>query len=212
VVALLVMCVTIGSVWASAGASTGNDVLDDAALEDAVLTLDDLPAGWSEDRSLPPLAAEPTGGFCDGPNEAARADAAGAVASTQIAFADGADPAAVVIESAFAFPTAKAAKKFMKTTRAAVEGCPDWKAETDAGTVTRSVASIPFRELGDDTIAVRITGVPEGATSGSSVDQVVVREGNHVLSVLPDTGTLQAPTTRQVVRKALARLDRALQG
>jgi hypothetical protein len=210
--AFLLVVVTVGTWWGSASAKDERPAaLDAVGLESAVLALEDLPTGWSEDTAPPPLTPEDSGGFCDRPNEAARAQTAGAVASAQVTFTDGSADGASVTETAFSFPTVKAAKSYMKATRAAIDACPSWKALSDDGAMTRSVAPISFRKVGDETIAVRITGIPDGATTGDSIDQVVVRKGNHAITVMPYAGLASTrPRTRAFVDEAVKSLGRAL--
>jgi hypothetical protein len=207
--ALVVLVTSLTAAGGAAAAGTGPLVLDGPALTATLLSLDDLPSGWTrDDEALPPTPDE-TSGFCNGPNEAARAQAAGATASASVTLDEATDGRSVN-EAAYAFPTRTAASSFVKETRRAAAACRSWQVSGPDGTETVSARQVTFPKVGDQSLALRNSAV---TTTGerSSADQVTVRVGNHVVTIFTSGAGSRNRLTRTAVEQAVENLEQALE-
>jgi hypothetical protein len=89
------------------------------SLNPLLLDIEDMPTGWAV-NATPPLISSPTGGVCNGPNSAARADASGSnVRSTYVSYSQDPTIGPAISEVVYVFPTKKQAKAFMEANRSA---------------------------------------------------------------------------------------------
>jgi hypothetical protein len=175
-----------------------------------MLAITDMPTGWAVNTVTPPLTANPTSGSCNGPNAAARAEAAGSTAMAESQYIK--DPVAgpYLSEVVWAFPTPKQAKAFMKANRKVVASCPrdDYVNPVDGQTYHRSLGAESFTKVGDEALATRVTqslpNNPGSITSAS--DSVFARSGRFVLNLANGGLSVDSNLTSQYTRKALDKL------
>lgn len=188
--------------------TTGPKVLTNDQMVPALLTVQDLPTGWADYPTKPEaIAANPTGGPCNGPNFYARLDNAHAVGRVTRSFAKDAQIGPFLSIDIASFPTVADAESFMAATKVTNSACTTFTApspNSPKGIETFTVGGLSITKLGDDTLAVRRSSDNAGGLPYSS-DNVYVRSGNLVLSVLlngttSDTAFLASTAATQLER------------
>jgi hypothetical protein len=197
----------------------GTDATGELAAK--LLTAGDLPPGWSEAaEESDPGVSDQESGFCGEPVPDEENATGSAVA--QFAKGEATNPSRLV-EAVVAYETPEEATEAFSKVEQTVGTCKEWDLD-EAGTVSRfKLASATFPNIGDQTVAVRITsdfktaggsGNNPAAVTGFVVgDVVVVRQGNHIvvlrhfaigLGQQPDfTGADTEPSARRAVEKVM---------
>jgi PknH-like extracellular domain len=167
-----------------------NVVLTNDQIAQALLALSDMPTGWAAEPSqASDTQASATNGYCNGPNQKARADTAGDAGSGFSSFAQDPKNGPAISETVFAFPTVDQAKAMLAATQAAISGCTTWQTASDAGlgiTITWTASALSFPKITDQILAARQQGTNmfQGQSGASVViDNVYLRKGNHVVNV-----------------------------
>ncbi len=176
----------------------------------ALLTLADMPTGYA---AVPNTNTQPNGtsGFCNGPNEPARAEAQAVVGSGSSEFAQNPEFGPFLGGSVYSFPTTKQAAAFLDTERAQ-STCGMFNSASGTVTLTSSISQIAFTKLGDDTVALRLTNTVQGSTTSSSSDQITVRIANNVVSIAEGgLGGPNATLDQQYVSKSISKLGIAIE-
>jgi hypothetical protein len=183
-------------------------VLTNAQIPLALLALSDMPTGWAVVPVSPSTsAASATAGYCNGPNEKARADAAGDVADGFSYFAQDPTNGPAISETLYAFPTVNQAEAMLAATQAAISGCTTWQTASPSGngiTINWTASALSFPKISDQIIAVRQQGTNmfNGQPGGTVViDAVTLRKGNHVVGV-DRVGTSADPAQLQQYAQA----------
>ncbi len=183
--------------------TTAVPTLSGEQLPEAMLTIDDLATGWAEGAKAE-FVSDSTGGFCGGPNQAARSEGNQAVA--QFDAERDATVGPWFSETAVAFPATEGAITVMGRHREAVTTCDEF----DDDGVTFLVRQQADPRLGEESFAYRQTVVDrrDGREDILNVtDTVYIRVGAVVLTVTegtayttPDTEHLLA-MSRNAVRR-----------
>jgi hypothetical protein len=157
----------------------------------ALLALDDMASGWTPSpngSTIGPPSA--TGGICNGPNAAARAEAGRGSQVGSSRFYKDAQVGPIVAEAIYTFPDAKAAKAFLAATEAQVAACSAGWDEPNPllanGTIHFAIAPLSLARLGDQVSATRelATNMYQGAAGATATTDVVsTRLGNNVVQV-----------------------------
>jgi hypothetical protein len=213
VTALVAVCTVVSVLPAGAAPAP----LDDADLEQAVLTPEEMPdEQWAE---AAPGVIEPEphtqandieGGWCGGATDgyaAGELHTTGSASTTLTKVVSPDEPYWFVWEQLRSFDeTADAtsvaqAKSFIATIKAAVAECPDgWT--VSGGEIINSVTPqvVPWPKVGNQRLAVELTTAGDGVTDTTHV--VYVRVANNVLSIhsriLPPDESL----LRKIVKRA----------
>jgi hypothetical protein len=177
----------------------------------ALLTLADMPTGYA---AVPDTNTQPNGtsGFCNGPNEPARAQAQGVVGSGSSEFGQNPSFGPFLGASVYSFPSTKQAAAVLDAERAQ-STCGMFNSANGTVTLTEAISQIAFTKVGDDTVALRLTSSTQGGTgpSGSS-DQITVRIANNVISVVEGgLGGPSATLDQQYVSKSISKLGVAIE-
>jgi hypothetical protein len=190
-IALLAVVLAMSSVPAGAKSSRKPIVLTSEQAAVALLALSDVPTGWAQSPApATPEQASATGGMCNGPNRLARVQDAGGAQLGLAAYYKDAQVGPLIGEAIHGFPTVKQAKSLLKATADAVSACPSgWdlpNPELAGGTLHITEAPLSAQKLGDQVYAYRenstsVYNGQHGATSSNDI--VLLRSGNHVLSV-----------------------------
>jgi hypothetical protein len=140
---------------------------DAPPLGQVVLTLSDLPRGWSS------LAAPTNAGICDGriPETVIVPTATQSATFTQD------DTQAVISSTIDDFPNVDTARAFMDLSARVIDSCRD----SSANGTTTHLTPLEFPRFGDDTFAAALTSeTAQGALRG---DLVYLREGTRVATI-----------------------------
>lgn len=206
---------TTGRAVGLAGKNPKPVALTDEQIPAALLALDDFPAGWST-APLPQVQAA----ICNGPSALARAQQENLIGHGSIRFTSNPNQGPYVDDLLYSFPSDSRARAFVKATNAQASSCTgSWQLPTIPGqpadaTYRASIAGLAFPKLvGDQVLALRkfVTAQLNGQdVSTLTMDEVLVRKGNHALFVdyfasTPDVNQLQT-----YVRKAYSRFTTAL--
>jgi hypothetical protein len=204
--AVAIVAVLVTATMAPAEAKKKSPAVTAATLAPLMLAAKDLPKGWAINAQAPPNTASPTGGPCDGPNAAARAETAGSTAKAEANLVKD-PPVAVIYEVVYGFPTTQQAKAFMETNRAILTSCPasDRVNPVNGRSYHDTAAPVSFPKLGDQTIAYQQTdALADGSAAAVAFNDVYVRSGTLVLSMA--VGGASVNSTAQYTRKALSKL------
>jgi hypothetical protein len=149
--------------------------LTQAALEKALISLDDLPAGWAvragEDKG--DEANKETFTFlCQEYQRKAIANASVDFQKAQLG--------SFLLHSVTAYPPGEAGDQFAKM-RSAVDQCATFKDTQDGTTTDWTVTPISFPKLGDQSFAIRLSS--EFALGIIEVDSVYIRIGDTITSL-----------------------------
>ena len=184
-----------------------------------LLSVGDLPPGWSEaPRVSDPDVSDQESGFCNEPVP----DVGNATGSATVQFAKGetTNPSRLV-DTVVSYETAEEATEAFYKVEQTVGTCMEWDLD-EGGTISRfKLASATFPNLGDQTVAARVTSdfnagsadKPAALTGFVVGDTVIVRTGNHIvvlrhfaigLGQLPEFNTADTePAARRAVEKVI---------
>jgi hypothetical protein len=167
-------------------------------VEAALLTLNDMPTGWTQDPEQDTDDDDAT--FCD----VEPLDEVQAVDDASANFSAG-DFGPLLSHSVGVFED-QDAEAAMDSFMDALEGCTEWTDETEDGPVTFRPTPLAFPSFGDDTVAVRIGA--ESELFDMTLDMVVWRRANVVslITVVEVFGTPDAEQTEEFVTVADERL------
>jgi hypothetical protein len=178
-------------------------------LQAHLLALEDMPVGYALDQT-PPTGASQTLGFCNGPNFLAMVEAIPGSQHAGVSYEKNPVTGPVLGESAYSFPTTKAAKSLFAQMKKVAKGCTAWDGTSPSGnayhyTLTASSAA----KAGDQSLSYRLTaGLPDRpGTISSAGDVALVRSGRVVVNVQQTGLTLDSELTPQYVVKALKKID-----
>ena len=175
----------------------------------ALLTLDDLPAGWTSVEA-PPSDSDLDTGFCGAGS--APVTRLGRAAAEFEAAASGLIVTQIV--AAYAPGDAKRVMDFLRDT---LKGCTEWR-ETDAEgrEFVYRFASLPFPRLGEQTLAVRMNVEAPGGSV--QTDLVIVQRGDaatllaNIASGPRGGASVDSTLTERLARRADARLAAVVSG
>lgn len=189
----------------------GEKTLTEAELQAALLTVQDLPTGYTvgasdeeeEDRSTAGGSDE-----CSAKFEAlGEADEQDVSAEAEASF-EGPSLGTILEQGLESYEDEDVPQQRFDDVLAVLSECPTFSDTDDAGSKTDyTVSSLSFPKMGDDTIALNI----KVATSefDGTVNFVVVRLGRNVMSVAQGGLTADVPTLELAVTKGLAKLAAA---
>ncbi|MEV6851675.1 hypothetical protein [Actinoplanes sp. NPDC051411] len=191
----------------SGARAVANRIFSAKQLEDALLSVSELPTGWSVDPESDNSSTKDSSG------EYAECPQLGAVIQRyrDAPAAEFKSPAAAAFsEGLLSLPPAEA-KKMLTDFSAAVAACR--KLSIDGGygrSFDMFMSGLSFPQVGDETFAFRATAQTVGVTV--SMDQVLVRRAGVVLAIsnLTTGGTADTTATEDVTRRALSKVDKVL--
>ena len=175
-------------------------------LSRALLTLADLPTGWSE--AQPPESEDDVNsGFCG----------AGSASVTNVgkvsAEFTGETAGSLVAQSVSAY-AAGDAKRVLDFLGETLRGCTEWRETTaDGQVITYHFAPLPFPRLGDQSLTTKMK--LEIGDVWVEVDMVVIRRGDiatllaHIATASGGPPNIDSTLTERVARRADARLASA---
>ncbi len=182
-------CLLLGGCGASAGPdqTATADPLSETQIKKALLTIDDLPSGFSKD---PDLALDEEGSADDvtqgtkqcrdllsALNDENRGKPFG---EGQVGFKEG-DAGPFIEEQVTSFE-GSTIKKSMATLREAFASCKEFQTKDSEGVVTEfTVAPMTFPDLGDDSIAVQLGAIESSVDFEIAMSLVVVRVDQNVV-------------------------------
>lgn len=168
-----------------------------AVLNRALLTIDDLPAGWSASADAGPGE---DAGVCN------KTLADNSLARVGASFAAG-DDGPFVVHAVSAY-SAGEAKRFIDGVRQALASCTEWTSPNEGGDIRWKVEPLSFASFGEDTVAAKLSS--EDSTLGALLAQIVlVRRGDFVMIVGQfgvGGAVLDAAELERLVRRADERL------
>jgi hypothetical protein len=216
-VAALVTVFAAGPFYSGVAAASGSKpknvvVLSTAQVQPALFVLTDMPTGYAatSDSNTTPSG---TTGFCNGPNEPARAQAQGVVGSGGVEFAQNPNFGPFLSEFVYSFPSAQAASAMLSSERSQV-ACGTYNSVNNGVSLSESIAPIAFAKAGDDLAAFRLTTSTTGTGSSPTTaaeDQITVRIANNVITVAyGGIGGPSATTEQQYVGTAISKLGVAI--
>jgi hypothetical protein len=199
----LVVALSIVAVLISSDAALAKSALTKTRLASAMLALSDMPTGWA---TLPITASDTkpdNTGACNKPNSFARAQSLRSTANAVAAFAKDPQTGPAISEVAFAFRTAKDARKFMAPPDFS---CGEFDVDGSNGVTYHytGMGLLSFPKVGDQTLAIRSSRTPrKGDATGTKTtqDTVAARLGSTVIVVSrtglsPDTDELSTYVTK----------------
>ena len=184
----------LGLVLASSGVAAAKGapapiLLTEEQVRNALLAPDEMPKGWTQD-SAPTQEASATGGLCNGSNRIGLIQQFGGSYVGEATYGKDFVVGPAVAENLIGFPTVDAAKDYLEAIPETVAGCPAGWDEADPSTAGRmlhsTVTPFAFKKEGDQVYAYRLK--TEETTNGQAGrtwmnDKVMVRSGNHVVTV-----------------------------
>jgi hypothetical protein len=160
----------------------------DIDLEAALLTLDDMPSGWTQEPEAE-TDDESDVTLCD----VEPLDDVEAVDSSSREFSAG-DFGPFLHHSVAVYESGQA-EQALDAFLEALDACDEWTEETEDGPVTWRPRALSFPGLGDDTVAVRIN--VEAEAFNATVDMVTWRRGDF-LSLLFTMEVFGSPDAEQM--------------
>ena len=168
-------------------------------LTKALLTLDDMPTGWSVRADVPPpsdalVCDKRLPRFRDQAADFQRADFERGNAN---------------VSNIVSRYRPGEAQSLLEALKSLYESCPQWTQQDGSTSLTLRAAALAFPKLGDQTFAIRLTATSGALTAQS--DQVTVRRGDVLTTVtyaVAGLGSLSADPelTERLVRRADERL------
>jgi hypothetical protein len=179
--------------------ATGPAGLTDGSLTDAMLTVDDLPAGWSQ---LPDDNSTSKSKLCNGV-DLDQTKVSNATSKASRTFTTSGTAKRFLIEALATLPGSDASKA-LTGLREAMTSCGQWSEPSGSGnaTATFNLRELSFPRLGDDSFAFRVTSGTTTQVTGEG-DFAYVRHGHSLLIVMYAGVSFTGPDTDQWV--ALAR-------
>lgn len=186
----------------------GDKTLTEAELSAALLTVADLPTGYT---AVPPTEdddSETTGGDdeCSAKFKEL-SDAEGTEAASAEASFEGGGLGTILEESLESYEDEDQLKQRFDDVVSVLSECPTFSSTEDGETTDFTLGALSFPKLGDDTVALAITGkTPDFEVK---LNIVVVRLGRNVMSVSQGGLTADAAALEQAARAGLDKLAAA---
>jgi hypothetical protein len=199
VLAMVVIFTACGS--SSSTSSVATSVAGGPDLSPKLLTVHDLPTGWS----VYTKTSSSSSGTPDCLN-AITAPSATRVAKAEAEFTGGASGVPYLDEAIDAFPAGKAHDALLNIDNG-VTGCKNISVNENGTTLTGSVGAMSFPSFGDESNAYQISlsAGQGGITIG--FDIVVVRKGDLLMGILlGDLGSPDVDTLQKIVQTAIAKV------
>jgi hypothetical protein len=194
-------------------------------LQAALLTIEDLPTGWTTappdaSPSADPLDSDDGTKLCDKPV----IDRTQAPASAEVEFSKGGELSNQLFQEVFSYDSRRKASDAFDSIREAIQACTQWETSDESTTSSLTLQSLSFPKLGDDTLAVRMGGEVKSKpdeseelsfdlTAAVAGDVVIIRE-NNLLTLVGQIGlgifgpvSVDTKETETIARKALERLE-----
>lgn len=178
-------------------------------LDDLVLTLDDMPSGWTTAPELSEGDDDDTAGsdtsFC-GVDDAELDIDDEATRSAEAAFKES-DFGPFVLHAIGEVPDPAVAEQALDTMLDAASQCEEWTETDDEGAeITYSISPLSFDNVGDDTIAFRMSADTE--MMPLTIDMVMWKQGSYLslVSVFGVGGGSDADLLTELVEEAAGRL------
>ncbi|GAA4927777.1 hypothetical protein [Actinoplanes utahensis] len=198
---------TVGQSTGAAPAQPGAGSYSADQVKAALLTVADLPTGWSaepDDGSAPEDASE---NYAECPEFAAVVKKAAGVEQLD---ADFKSPAGTSLDETIMTLNESGARDLVAGYAKGVAACPKLTTKTDGGTTfDMYMTALSFPKLADETVAHRVTAEVSGTTV--NLDMVLVRRGGVVITLVQTaTGVIDTAVTEDVARRALTKAEKAL--
>jgi hypothetical protein len=175
-----------------------------AKVKDALLTVSDLPTGWSTKPDRSSSTRDDSGDYAQCPKYAAVIKKANATDHISVRFTS---PSGSTVEEAIQPLTESAARELLTEFADALTACKKVTTKTDDGVPFELyLTALSFPKLADDTFALRVTATVSGITI--NIDMVLIRRGGVLITVVQTArGRIDTTTTEDVSRRALAKVN-----
>lgn len=196
---------TVGQTGAHGGGQqTPAHEVSAAKAKDALLTVTDLPTGWSAKPDESSSARDSTGDYPECPKYAAVTEKTAAMDDISAEFTS---PAGSDVDEGILPMTEPAARQLLTEFADAVTACKKVTSKAADGVpFDLYLTALSFPKLADDTFAVRATATVSGITI--NLDTALIRRGSVLIGVVQTTrGTIDTATTEDIARRALAKLN-----
>lgn len=186
----------------------GDRTLTEAELTAALLTVADLPTGYTAAASSEDDESETEAeGECQEKFESLSAAEGDEAASAEASF-EGGGLGTVLEQGLESYEDEGTLEKRFDDVVSVLSDCPTFSTTEDDGTTTEfKVAALSFPKLGDDTVALAITGTTPDFSIAINV--AIVRLGRNVMSVIQGGLTADAAVLEQASRTGLDKLAAA---
>ncbi|SDT01735.1 sensor domain-containing protein [Actinoplanes derwentensis] len=182
-------------------------VFGDDQVQNALLTVADLPTGWSV---KPRESRAPRD---DSDEYAECSEFAAALIEYDDLSHGGVDftaPSGATVNQGVLSVTEPKARSFLADFATAVTKCPKMTGTTRGGhSITMYLTALSFPKLADETFALRMSTT--ASTQTITMDLVMVRRAGVITGVVQTTiGTVDTTTTEDIARRALAKVEKTL--
>lgn len=189
----------------------GEKTLNEAELQAALLTVQDVPTGYTLDTAA---AEEDDDSTTDGGSEecSARFEALGEAddkdvsAEAEVSF-EGPSLGTVLEQGLESYEDEDVPKQRFEDVLEVLSDCPTFSSTENGETTDFTVSSLSFPKLGDDTIALNLK--VKTSEFDAVANLVVVRLGRNVMSVTQGGLTADVAVLEQATRKGLEKLAAA---
>lgn len=194
-------------------------------LQAALLTIQDLPTGWTTappqpSPTTPSTEADEPTGFCNRPIIIREE----VPASVETEFTKGGELSNRLLQLVVSYDNARQASKAFDDIAQAAQECTSWEESDESTTSALTLQSLSFPKLGDDTLAARMGGEIKSKpnpseefsfdiTGNVAADIVVIRSGQ-LITVLGQLGvgifgpaSIDSTETETIARRAVDRLE-----
>lgn len=188
-------------------AGDGDETLSEAELRAALLTVQDLPTGYTLDSSPDEDDDEPLqGDDCAARFEALDEANEDPAAEAEVDFEGGFG--VLLSESLSSYDDKDQLEEAFDKFASLASDCPSFTDTDDDGTTTKfTLGALSFPKLGDETLAITLN--VEAAEFNGKINIVVVQLGRNLMSVLQGGLTADAAVLEQAARKGLEKLAAA---
>lgn len=177
---------------------------EDFDVETALLTLDDMPSGWTQDSSDTPSDADDDAALCG----VELLEDAEAVEEAGADFSAG-DLGPLLSHTVAVFEDDDAERGLEEFAKA-LENCSEWTEDTEDGPLTFRPAPLSFSSFGDETLAIRFDVGSEMVDM--TMDMITWRQANtlNVILIIEVFGTPDGEQTEEFVTVADDRISSLL--
>lgn len=176
----------------------------DLDIDAALLTLHDMPTGWTQESSDTPTDSDDDASLCG----AELLDGAEAVSEAGADFSAG-DLGPLLSHTVAVFDD-DGAERGLEAFTQALENCEEWTEDTEDGPVTFRPAPLSFPSFGDETLAIRFDVGSEMVDM--TMDMITWRQDNtlNLIVVMEVFGTPDGEQTEEFVTVADERISSLL--
>lgn len=196
-----------GTIDRPTAGATGGQPSSAGQVRDALLTVADLPTGWTAEPDDGSAAdKDPSGQYAECPKFAAVVKKAAGLEQVDAEFTS---PAGTSLDETIMRSDEAAARDLIAGYAEGVASCPKLTGTTDGVAFDMDLTALSFPKLADETFAHRVSAKVTGTSV--TMDMVLVRRGPVVITIVHSApGPIDTTVTEDITRRALARADKAL--